>query len=281
MDYDNNYTKVDDNNGPYEVKNIVSLKKLKSQVCTSIFTTTAFLGVLITGAYYSNSVAIITESARLTTDLFSLIATSTALNCQMKQKSKDFTYGYFRAEVIATSLNIIVIFTVTLWIMFLGYLRIKTEGALNSKIMLISATLSFFLNLYLNKQMMERGSIFSRKLLNTEAVARRNLTMSITVVVISFVVFFVPDYWMLDPIYTFVFALFVFISIKPIVVNCTNILMEGIPSEIDAEKLIQDIRNLSSDIQGVQDFHVWTISPGKNAMSAHVDCSSNEAEVRR
>ena len=45
--------------------------------------------------------------------------------------------------------------------------------------------------------------------------------------------------------------------------------MEGAPNEIDIEKLIAKIQTLGEDV-GLHDFHVWSISVGKFAMSAHV-----------
>ena len=103
--------------------------------------------------------------------------------------------------------------------------------------MLISATIGFFFNLYNGKLMLERGTVYSRKLLNSQAVANSNLIMSITVLLISFLVFFVPDYWIVDPLYTFFFGVMVMIQIKPICINCLNVLMEGTPLEFETEKL--------------------------------------------
>ena len=99
--------------------------------------------------------------------------------------------------------------------------------------MLISATVGFFFNLYNSKLMLERGTIYSRKLLNSHAVANSYLIMSITVVLISLLVFFVPDYWIVDPLYTFFFGVMVLIQLKPICINCLNVLMEGTPLELD------------------------------------------------
>lgn len=48
--------------------------------------------------------------------------------------------------------------------------------------------------------------------------------------------------------------------------------MEGSPSEVDTDALIADIRALSGadDDVDVHDFHIWSISVGKYALSAHI-----------
>lgn len=45
--------------------------------------------------------------------------------------------------------------------------------------------------------------------------------------------------------------------------------MEGAPAEVDTEALIRDIQGLGEDV-GLHDFHIWSISVGKFALSTHV-----------
>jgi Co/Zn/Cd efflux system component len=82
----------------------------------------------------------------------------------MRDKTKEYTFGYFRAEVITTMFSIIIFFTLTLWLVFFGYKRIATEQVIDTKVMLISASVGLFFNLYNNKLMLERGTSYSRKL---------------------------------------------------------------------------------------------------------------------
>jgi len=47
--------------------------------------------------------------------------------------------------------------------------------------------------------------------------------------------------------------------------------MEGSPTEIDVNAMITEIQALSNDEVGIHDFHLWSISMGKYALSAHVE----------
>ena len=51
--------------------------------------------------------------------------------------------------------------------------------------------------------------------------------------------------------------------------NCVHILMEGSPTEIDTLAFKNELAALP-DVDSVHDFHVWCLSQGKYAMSAHV-----------
>ena len=120
----------------------------------------------------------------------------------------------------------------------------------------------------------------------TESVAQRNINvdaaflhalgdmfMSIGVVVAATVIYFKPTYLIADPLCTFLFSIIVFVTVRPIIKNCISVLMEGTPSEINTEKLIEDIRKASGASEtGIHDFHLWSISMGKFALSAHIDC---------
>lgn len=53
--------------------------------------------------------------------------------------------------------------------------------------------------------------------------------------------------------------------------------MEGSPSEIDTVELIKDIRDIDEDIK-MHDFHLWSISVGKFALTAHI-ATKNPNEI--
>jgi cobalt-zinc-cadmium efflux system protein len=45
--------------------------------------------------------------------------------------------------------------------------------------------------------------------------------------------------------------------------------MEGAPEIIDTEQMLVDIKKLPN-VTAVHDFHCWSLSRGKYAMSAHI-----------
>lgn len=115
----------------------------------------------------------------------------------------------------------------------------------------------------------------TRRNINVDAAflhALGDMIMSIGVCCAATIIYFQPTWVLADPICTFVFSVIVCITVTPIVKNCINVLMEGAPSEIDSEELLKDIKAIGPDV-GIHDFHLWSISVGKFAMSAHVTTS--------
>jgi zinc transporter 2 len=97
-----------------------------------------------------------------------------------------------------------------------------------------------------------------------------DMIMSIGVVIAATIIYFFPQYTIADPICTFIFSVIVCFTIYPIVRNCITVLMEGSPPEVDSISLVKDIKALEEGAE-IHDFHLWSISVGKFALSAHIN----------
>ena len=53
--------------------------------------------------------------------------------------------------------------------------------------------------------------------------------------------------------------------------DCIRILLEASPHEVSIELLQHDIRMIPT-VKELHDVHVWALSAGKFALSAHVQC---------
>lgn len=51
--------------------------------------------------------------------------------------------------------------------------------------------------------------------------------------------------------------------------NCIHVLMEGAPDNVDQKKLIGRVKSVEG-VTDVDDFHLWSISVGKHALTAHI-----------
>lgn len=121
----------------------------------------------------------------------------------------------------------------------------------------------------------------ARRNINVDAAflhALGDMIMSIGVCIAGAIIFFQPKWVVADPICTFVFSVIVCFTVTPIVKNCINVLMEGAPTEIDSEELVAKIRGLGDDVD-LHDFHLWSISVGKFAMSAHVTTTQKGTDI--
>ena len=107
------------------------------------------------------------------------------------------------------------------------------------------------------------------------------MIMSIGVCTAATFIYFQPTWVIADPICTFVFSVIVCVTVTPIVKGCIAVLMEGSPTEIDTDELIKKIQELSNDEVGIHDFHLWSISMGKYALSAHVETTEPQLMLKK
>lgn len=68
-----------------------------------------------------------------------------------------------------------------------------------------------------------------------------DIVQSIGVVIAAIVLYFYPNYWMIDPICTFLFSILVLFTTIPIMIECIKVFMEATPNNIDLVKLTSDV----------------------------------------
>ena len=92
---------------------------------------------------------------------------------------------------------------------------------------------------------------------------------SIAVLVASIAIYFKPEVSILDPILTFIFSILVLMTTLPMMREFIGILMEGNPRGIKVKELKEEILKIN-ELKEMHDFHVWALTSGKFALSAHI-----------
>jgi zinc transporter 2 len=100
--------------------------------------------------------------------------------------------------------------------------------------------------------------------------------LSLGVCLAGTIIYFKPEYAIVDPLCTLVFSVIVFFTVTPITKNCISVLMEGAPDSVNIEKMMADFKKEGAE--AIHDFHLWQISVGKFALSCHVE-STNPMET--
>jgi zinc transporter 2 len=100
-----------------------------------------------------------------------------------------------------------------------------------------------------------------------------DMLMSVGVVIAGTIIWIEPTWTYADPCCTFIFSISVLCTTGPILRKCMLVLMEGAPPSIDAKDLVKNIKRVSG-CRSIHDFHIWSISNNKYAISAHIDCDN-------
>ena len=106
-----------------------------------------------------------------------------------------------------------------------------------------------------------------------------DMVQSIGVITASLIIMFKPEWHMADPICTFLFSILVLMTTVPIFIECTQIIMEATPGEIDTVQLFNDIQALKT-VEEVHDFHCWSLAGGKHVMTCHIRSKFGDVAIK-
>ena len=109
--------------------------------------TTFFIAMQLTGAILAGSIALMADTAHLATDLIGFSISVTSLFISQKPASKSLSFGYHRAEVLGTLASMLVLWTITVFLVYAATLRFINPPVIQGQIMFITAVLGLFFNL--------------------------------------------------------------------------------------------------------------------------------------
>ena len=64
-----------------------------------------------------------------------------------------------------------------------------------------------------------------------------DMIQSVGVLIAAIFIYFNPSWSIIDPVCTFIFSIIVFFTTIGVAKDCISVLMEGVPAEVDLEKL--------------------------------------------
>lgn len=97
-----------------------------------------------------------------------------------------------------------------------------------------------------------------------------DLIQSIVVLITAILVYYLPNWQILDPILTFIFSILIIWTTVPLSKSCIRILMNAAPEGKSVQKTIQKFQRMP-EVTKVQEIKVWSISKGKNILTAKIE----------
>ena len=235
----------------------------------------------VVGGIWSGSLALIADAGHMLTDAAAIVMALVAMWIAEKEASIERTFGYQRAEVLAALANTFALWLIAGWIVFEAYHRAFTEEVeIHGLPVLLVGMGGLVINIVV-AWILHRSSQHS---MNVEGAFQHVLAdlMGSVGVVISAIFVLTLEWYVVDPILSVVIAALIVWSSRHLMVTVLQVLLEGVPRHIDVYKLCSDIE----DVEGVtiiHDVHVWTITSGSEAFTAHVlvDPSYDGSGVRQ
>ena len=228
-----------------------------------------YMGLEVVGGVVSGSLALLADAGHMLSDAGALALTLFAMKMARRPPTAERTYGYYRAEILAALANGATLVAIAIYIFLEAYERFQDPQQVEGPLMLAVACGGLLVNgvgLWLLRGGREGN-------LNVRGAWLHLLTDALGSVqaIVAGALIWAFAWYSVDPFASVLIGLLVIYSSWSLIAQSVGVLMEGAPGNVkvdDVRAALLDLPHVSS----VHDLHVWTITSGFVALSAHVTC---------
>ena len=244
--------------------------------------TAGYTVVEVVAGFLTDSLALLADATHMLSDNVSIALALAAVWLARRPATPERTYGFKRAEVLAALANGVTLVVLAIWILFEAVQRFDDPPGVLGGWMLAVGVVGIGVNV-------AAGAVLFRARegsLNVEAAFRHVLAdlLGSLGVVGAAVVILATGWLEADAIASVLIALLVLASSWSILRDSTSILLESAPKGMDTRAVGERLARAPGVVE-VHDLHVWTITSGFPALSAHVlvgrgeDCHGRRREL--
>lgn len=239
----------------------------RGALVTTLVLTGGYMVVELIGAFLTGSLALFADAAHMLTDVGGLGLALFAIWIASRPPTPAKTYGYYRAEILAALVNALLLLAVAGGILIEAWERLlHPRGVLGGPMLAIGAA-GLVVNL-VGAWLLHRDAEHS---LNVRAAYLEILSDAISSigVLLAAGVVLVTGWMPADALVSAGIALFIVPRTWGLLRQAVNVLLEGVPAHLDLSAIEEAITQVPGVVR-VHDLHVWTLTSGREAMSAHV-----------
>jgi cobalt-zinc-cadmium efflux system protein len=225
-----------------------------------------FMAVEVVVGIVASSLALLADAGHMLSDVASLGLSVFAIRIARRPPTLTRTYGHHRTEILAALVNGATLVAISIYVVVEASRRLQAPPEVNAPVMMAVAA---------------GGLLFNIVGLHLLAAGRDNLNVrgawlhvatdalgSLQTIIAGALIWALGWRWA-DPIASIVIALLVIYSSWSLLRDAVEVLMEGVPRHLDVVEVREALAGLPG-VLGVHDLHVWTITSGREALSAHL-----------
>lgn len=232
----------------------------------AIFFIFGFAIVEALGGWWANSLALLSDAGHMVSDALALLIAAFAAWLAQKPPSKKHSYGLGRAEVVAAWFSSLLMVIISIAVIVEAIERIHNPEHVKGAMVMLIAFIGMLVNIFV-AWLLAR----SERTLNIRAALLHvmgDLLGSLAALVSGAVIYF-TKWYPIDPILSILIGVLIMIASLRLLRESLLVLMEGVPGHIDPHE-VSDAMMACRNVKEIHDLHIWTLSSGKTALSAHV-----------
>jgi cobalt-zinc-cadmium efflux system protein len=227
----------------------------------------AFMAFEVVVAIIADSLALLSDAAHMLTDAGALALALVAIRLAARPAGGSMTFGFKRAEILSALLNGATLAVLGAVIVIEAVQRLIDPPEVRGALVVGVALVGMVVNIAA-AWMLARAE---RRSLNVEGSLQHILTdlYAFIATAISGVLILTLGFDRADPIASLIVAGLMFRAAWSLTRDSGRVLLEGAPSGLDPDEIGRAMCAVPS-VSEVHDLHVWEVTSGFPALSAHV-----------
>jgi cobalt-zinc-cadmium efflux system protein len=238
-----------------------------SRLAMALALTTAFLIVELVGAWWFNSLALLSDAGHMFTDTAALAIALAAVKIGQRPADDRRTYGYRRFEVLAAAFNAVLLFVVAGFVLVEGIRRFFEPTEVQSTGMLLVAVAGLIVNL-IAMRLLAGGKEDSLNVKGAYLEVWADMLGSIGVIIGALVIMATGWQWV-DPFVAIAIGLWVLPRTWMLLRDTTHVLLQGVPRGVDLADVRANLAALDG-VAGVHDLHLWSVAGDDRSLTVHL-----------
>ena len=243
----------------------------------SLVITLGYIVLLVIAGVRAHSLALLSEAGHNLSDFFALLLSWGAVFLSGRSPNARKTFGYNRAGVLAAFVNGLTLVLISFYIWYEAFHRLLNPVDVHAGLMIWVAAAGVAMNGGIALLLM-RG----HRDINMRSAIIHEIgdTLSTAAVIVGGIAIAVTGQRWIDPALSVGIGVMILWSSIGIIRESLNILLEGIPSGMELDRIDSSIRAIPG-VNDVHDLHVWSIGSDTHSLSCHVsiaDMRASESE---
>lgn len=244
----------------------------------------AFMAGEVVVGVAASSLVLLSDAAHMLTDAAAIVLALVAMRLAAKPPRGGFTFGLRRAEILSAQANGVTLLLLAAWLAYEGVRRLIEPPEVTGSLVLVTALVGVAVNLAAT-WLIGRAN---RRSLNVEGAFQHILNdlFAFVATAVAGLVMVLTGFARADAIATFVVVALMVKAGVGLVRDSGRIFLEAAPSGLPPAD-VGSAMAAQAGVAEVHDLHVWEITSGMPAASAHVlvsaehDCHAVRGELER
>ncbi len=243
-----------------------------------------FMAVELVVGLIAGSLALISDAGHMLTDAAAIALALVAIRLAARPASGGYTYGLKRAEILSAQANGITLLLLAAWFVYEGVRRLLDPPPVEGGLVLVTALVGIAVNLAATGCL----SRANRTSLNVEGAFQHILNdlFAFVATAVAGLVVLLTGFTRADALAALVVAALMVKAGWGLIREANRVFLEAAPRGIDPDALGARLAAVDGVVE-LHDLHVWEITSGEPALSAHVlvepgtDCHAVRTAIER